>query len=402
MSRTRKDALSSHLVFPTMWRPALLHSIAAVYLIGCAVVPTAGPRTSQVMDQVKEHPSQFDFVEIDPRVATVLSRERAPSLRQSLPDRGRPPAPSIGVGDVLSIAIWQSSTFGAPPPVATAQTAGAPGGALVLPDQTVAADGSISVPYAGRVFAADRTPFQIQKAIEKQLEGRLVQPQVIVSVVKQDSSSVTISGDEVSGARVPLSLRGARLLDVIASAGGSKSPLYETHVRLTRGHVTVTVPMEDIVSDPNENIYTRSGDVITVFHAPQTFSVFGATTNNLEVPFGAEKVDLAQAIAKAGGLQDARSDPAGVFLFRFEPPAVVRALGVPPLAANPASPSPVLYHLDLRQVSGYFLAKGVPMHDDDLIYVANAPMTDLQKFFTLIGTLSAPILSGFVAQQAVR
>lgn len=402
MSRTRIDALASRLVFPLKWRPALLNSVAAVCLIGCAVVPTAGPRTSQVMDQVKEHPSQFDFVEIDPRVATVLSRERTPSLRQSLPDRGRPSAtPAIGVGDVLSIAIWQSSTFGAPPPVATAQT-GASGGALVIPDQTVAADGSISVPYAGRVFAADRTPYQIQKAVEKQLEGRLVQPQVIVSIVKQDSSSVTISGDEISGARVPLTVRGARLLDVIASAGGSKSPLYETHVRLTRGHVTVTVPMEEIVSDPTENVYTRAGDVITIFHAPQTFSVFGATTNNLEVPFGAEKINLAQAIAKAGGLQDARSDPAGVFLFRFEPPAVVRALGVPPLAANPASPSPVLYHLDLRQVSGYFLAKGVPMHDDDLIYVANAPMTDLQKFFTLIGTLSAPILSGFVAQQAVR
>ena len=38
---------------------------------------------------------------------------------------------------------------------------------------------------------------------------------------------------------------------------------------------------------------------------------------------------LVEALAKAGGLQDQRSDPAGVFLFRYEPPPMVKALGRP-------------------------------------------------------------------------
>ena len=45
----------------------------------------------------------------------------------------------------------------------------------------------------------------------------------------------------------------------------------------------------------------------------------------MQVTFGAEKVTLAEALAKAGGLLDLRADPAGVFLFRFEPAAVVGA-----------------------------------------------------------------------------
>jgi len=378
-------------LFPVMRAPVPLRSIVALSLIGCTSIPTAGPLTSEVVEQAKQNPGQFDFVEIDPHVVATLSTESAQSLRRSLADQGKPPAPTVGVGDVLSVSIWQSSTFGGAAP-----TAGVPSpGALLLPDQMVARDGTISVPYAGRVPAVGRTPFQIQQTIESRLTERLTEPQVIVSVNKQDSSSVTVSGEDISGARVPLPLRGARLLDVIAMAGGSKSALYETYIRLTRGDVTVTVPMEKIVSDASENVYVWPGDTITVFRTPRTFSGFGATTNNLQVPFGAEKLNLAQAIAKAGGLQDARSDPEGVFLFRFEPPQMVKTLGVPQLAANPASPSPVLYHLNLRQVAGYFLAKQIPMRDDDLIYIANAPMTDLQKFFTLIGTIASPFITGY-------
>jgi polysaccharide biosynthesis/export protein len=160
--------------------------------------------------------------------------------------------------------------------------------------------------------------------------------------------------------------------------------------------VAATIPMETLVSDPGENIYVWPGDVITLFRDPQTFSVFGATVNNVDVPFGADRLNLAQAIAKAGGLQDARADPEGVFLFRFEPPKVVQALGVTALSASSSGPTPVLYHLNLRQVASYFLAKRFPMQDEDIIYVSNAPMAELQKFFTLIGSISGPVISGAV------
>jgi polysaccharide export outer membrane protein len=154
--------------------------------------------------------------------------------------------------------------------------------------------------------------------------------------------------------------------------------------------------MTALLSDPQENIFAWPGDIITLVQTPHKFSVFGATSNNTQVPFDAERLDLAQAIAKAGGLQDQRADPEGIFLLRFEPPAVVRALGAPDLANEPEGNSPVLYHLNLRQVDGYFLAERLAVENNDLIYVANAPMTELQKFFTLVSTITGPVIAGTV------
>ena len=141
-----------------------------------------------------------------------------------------------------------------------------------------------------------------------------------------------MAGEVVTGARVPLSVRGDRLLDLIAAAGGAKAPVYETFVRLSRDGVTATIPMERLVSNPAENIYAQPGDVLTLVRLPQSFTVFGATGANAQIPFTAERMTLVEALAKAGGLQDLRADPAGVFLFRFEPPRVVKALGRPQLA----------------------------------------------------------------------
>jgi len=273
---------------------------------------------------------------------------------------------------------------------------------IVVPDQVIGADGAISVPYVGRVPVADSTPLQVQETIEQRLAEQIVQPQAIVTVTKSTSDSATFFSDQATGARVPLSAGGKRLLDVIVTAGGSKSTFYDTSVRLSRNGQTAAIPMTALVSDPQENIYVWPGDIIALVQKPDRFSVFGATTNNTEVPSGADRLNLAQAIATAGGLQDQRADPDGVFLFRFEPPSVVNALGVPDLANRSGGSSPVLYRLDLRQVGGYFLAERFAVEDDDLIYVANAPMTDLQKFFTLIGTITGPMISRAVITEGVH
>jgi len=269
---------------------------------------------------------------------------------------------------------------------------------VVLPDQVVGRDGAISVPYAGRVRVAGRTPLQVQNTIEQNLAQQVVQPQAIVTVTRTVANTVTVSGENMAGQRVPLSAGGDRVLDVIASAGGSKAPVYDTSVLISRHGRTATIPMASLVSNPRDNIYAWPGDVITIERTPETFSVFGATSTNNKVPFGAPQLDLAQAVAKSGGLIDLRADPEGVYLFRFESPAVVSALGLPRLVNQAPGDAPVVYHLNLRQVDGYFLADSFAMKDNDLIYVANAPLTQVQKFFQTIGLIAAPGLSAAAAR----
>lgn len=411
----------------------VLFSLGSIVLAGCNTIPTAGPTVSDVFDQAAAAgPRYFDLVDIDNHVVTALLSRPATSFHNRFLSYGKPPAPTIGIGDTVSVSIWEAAgggLFGAP------ATAGAPGAAAggaqaTIPSQVVGPDGAISVPFAGRVRVAGHTPLQVQDEIQQRLAQKAIEPQAIVTVINTVTDTATVTGD-VSSAKVPLSVGGTRLLDVIvgaggaaaggaaaggaaaggaaaggaastaASAGGAKSPVYETFVRLSRSGVTATIPMEQLILDPAENIYAWPGDIITVQDVPQTFSVFGATTTNSEVPFGAEKLTLAEALARSGGLIDLRADPRGVFLFRFEPTSVVSALNAPPLAIGPNGTSPVVYHLNLKEAKNYFYAKRFPIEDKDVIYVANAPLTELQKVFTLINTVTGPVITGVVTSRAV-
>ncbi|MBK3420603.1 sugar transporter, partial [Methylobacterium sp. IIF4SW-B5] len=205
----------------------------------------------------------------------------------------------------------------------------------------------------------------------------------------------------LGGGRVPLTEKGDRLLDVIATAGGVAAPVNETFVRLSRGSTTATVPLTAIVSNPRENIFLRPGDTLTLVRDPQTFLAVGATGANYEIPFSAEGITLAQALAKSGGLRDFQADPAGVFVFRFEPASVVRRL-------HPNSPLvssnfvPVVYRINMRDPNSLFVSQAFRMRNRDLVYVSNAPFTEVQKVLSVFSTVTSPIASGASLYSAAR
>ena len=376
--------------------------VCAGFLVAaCSSLPTAGPTASDVKHQeIRDTEVRFDLVDIDDNVVTALLAVPHESFQARFKKYGKPPQPRIGVGDAVVVSIWEAAGGGLFGPSATEHVS-AGSRNITIPEQLVGQDGGISIPFAGRVPAAGRLPVEVQREIERRLQEKAIEPQVILTVTRSVTNSVTVAGEVVQGARVPLSLKGDRLLDLIAATGGAKAPVYETFVRLSRDGITATIPMESLVSTPAENIYAYPGDVLTLVRLPQSFTVFGATGLNTQVNFTAERMTLVEALAKAGGLQDMRSDPAGVFLFRFEPPPIVKTLGRPQLGTGPEGSSPMVYRLDLSDAKSYFLAQRFPIHDKDIIYVANADLNELQKFFTLLNTLTGPIITGIVVKNAV-
>lgn len=54
----------------------------------------------------------------------------------------------------------------------------------------------------------------------------------------------------------------------------------------------------------------------------------------------------------------------------------------------------------MSDANSYFLVDRFPIEDKDLIYIANARLTELQKFFTLLNTLTGPIITGIVVHNA--
>ena len=265
-----------------------------------------------------------------------------------------------------------------------------------IPDQQVASDGTISVPYAGQVPAAGQTPAEVQQTIEALLASKALEPQALVIVKKTAANAVTVAGETVGGARVALSPAGDRLLQVIAAAGGAQAPVHETFVRLSRNGVTATIPLATLVADPAEDIFAEPGDILTLARVPQTFTVFGAAGRNAAITFDAATLTLGQALAKSRGLNDDLANPRGVFLFRYEPDPIVRALDQPVAAHAEDGASPVAYRFDLAAAKSYFLADQFPVRDKDVIFVADAGAAQVYKIFNVLNNVTGPFITGIV------
>jgi polysaccharide biosynthesis/export protein len=237
----------------------------------------------------------------------------------------------------------------------------------------VARDGTIGVPYAGRLRVLGLKPDEVERAIVERLKGKAIEPQAVVTVTRNVSNTVSVTGEVTNGARVPLTVRGDRVLDVIAAAGGLHIPANEAYIRLMRGNRTASVSFNAVQANPSENIFLRGGDVLSVVRRPQTFTVAGATGLNAVVPFGADSITLDEAVAKAGGVLDYRADPQGVFVFRFESIDLVQQISPDPqqledasrsaASANASGVAPVIYRLNFRDASSYFLARKFEVRD---------------------------------------
>ena len=97
-------------------------------------------------------------------------------------------------------------------------------------------------------------------------------------------------------------------------------------------------------------------------------------------------------IARSGGLIDSRSNARGVFVFRFEPKA---ALTWPhqPVMTTAEGMVPVAFRIDLSDPASFFAIQSFPIENRDILYVSNAPITEIQKFLNVLFSVAYPTLA---------
>ncbi len=370
----------------------LVSLLLAAATSGCTALPSSGPSRVEIEMTQPTDDQRYLLVDVDDRTLSLLAQERPATFGGRFGDYRPPTRYVVGVGDVISVTIWEAAAGGLfSGPVIDRLGTGSRSAAI--PEQQVAQDGSITVPYAGRIPVAGRTTAQIEAAVVEKLSGKAIEPQVVVVVTRSVSNAATVLGEATSGAIVPLSPRGDRVLDVIAAAGGIKIPAHEVFVRLSRSGNTVTVPMQALLNDPKEDVYVRPLDKIVLIRDPQTYTVFGAAGNPTIVPFDAVGITLEEGVARVGGLLDSRADPSGVYLMRIEPVRFANRLrpDAQPLESN--GYVRVIYRWNMRDPNFVFLARGFNIRNKDAIYVANAPLADLQKVTSLFNSVAQPVVS---------
>ena len=371
----------------------------------CSALPTSTPQEREVFaaQQSAANRIGFTIVDLQPETVAALGLSQGEDLRALGALGGARRADAIGVGDMLSIAVFEvgTSLFGAASGTEPAADAGmpatqTPGAARhTIPGLQVEAGGTITFPYVGRVRAAGRTPAELARVIEGGLKGKSTDPQVVVTVASNLSNTVFVSGDVEKPGRYPVTLGREKLLDVIALAGGAKKADYDTYVQVTRRNTTSRILLQTLTQQPRQDITVVPGDRVQLIYKPRSFTAFGASQKVEQVPLNTASVSLAEGIARTGGPDNSRADANAVFLVRYERPEVVRRLGLP---VQPAG-TPVMYRVDLLNPTNYFLTTKVAMRDQDVLLVASARTDQVFKLFGLVSAFFTPVLVGRAISQ---
>lgn len=365
----------------------ILYVTLALALGGCSTypgwLPSSGPSMERLVEQDKIN-APIPVVDVTDAVARrVLITQRVDSFAESLAAKA-PPDYVVGAGDVLEVSVWE-----APPAALFGATMADPRAGLTttlrttLPEQIVNSNGMINMPFAGSVSVMGNTPQQIEAEIARRLAGKANQPQVLVRVIRNATQNVTLVGEVAQSMRMPLTPKGERLLDAIAAAGGVRQPVNKITMQLSRNGKVLSMPLERVIQDPTQNVYLLPGDVVTAFFQPLSFTALGATGKNEEISFEATGLTLTQALGRIAGLRDAQADARGVFIFRFEEPGVIQPEGLP-LPQTPEGKTPMVYRVDLKDPHSFLVAQNFPMKNKDVVYVANAPAAELQKFLNIL------------------
>jgi polysaccharide export outer membrane protein len=364
-------------------------------LAGCDLLASDGPNANNVLagasERRKPDPASFErfaLVGVDGKIASDVERFYRP-LPTSVPSvfRGEQAFGLLGVGDLLRISIWE---VGAPAGGLFNREGKGGGGELTV---RVEADGTIPIPYGGRVVAAGRSVAATERAVEQRLKDKAVDPQVTIFVAEPVSGSVSVQGEVAKPGLAPLVKPGARILDAVALAGGSKFPPYETNLRLTRGNATLNIGLQGVIEEPEiYNVRVGGGDALLLTRATRKFVALGAVLKPGDQLFLRGSLTLSDAMGLVIGLDSQRSDAKAVFIFRREPVELAQQWGST-LASQGGEKAgvPTVYQVDLKDPRSFFVLSSFPVRPNDILYVSTAPLADVAKFMQIISGATATV-----------
>jgi len=175
-------------------------------------------------------------------------------------------------------------------------------------------DGTIQMPYIGRVQAAGLTVEDLRRHITDALKKDWIKnPQVLVGVEQYKARSVLVTGAVRAPQRVTLTGLTMSLLEALTLAGSPTSSAANevTVVRAPKAGQkepeTITVDRRDLeIGRAGRDIVLEDGDIINVPEAKK-FYVSGAVKNTGAFVFESG-MTVARALVLAGGLTDRGSD----------------------------------------------------------------------------------------------
>ncbi|WP_280546021.1 polysaccharide export protein [Halomonas sp. 11-S5] len=362
---------------PRWARARLVVLLTAMLLLGgCAMAPGGHIDEDTVGESLD---GRVDLEPITPQLVAAMapvqesfSRPVSSELKGQLEEYEY----RLGPGDVLSIIVYDHPELTIP---AGAERAAAETGNRIRPD------GTMFYPYVGRVNVAGMTLEEVRRLITLRLSEVITDPQVEVGVAAFRSQKVYVSGAVNTPGTLPITIVPMTILDAISQVGGANPNADWHNILLVREGREQRLSLYGLLrqGDLSQNQLLRDGDML---HVPtsenQNVVVLGQVRRPGAIALGNERITLTDALARAGGVNELRAEPSGIFVVRGHAPDSDKLATV--------------YQLDISDATRLMLGTRFPLQPQDVVYVTSAPLARWNNVISLL--LPSLTFPGDVAQ----
>jgi len=277
----------------------------------------------------------------------------------------------IQPGDKLTLRIWDSSD--------NSLLTSLDEKMVQLQDVTVASNGSIFMPYVGKISVIGLTPDLAREELQSALETIIPSAQLQLDMNEGRNNSVDLVSGVARPGTYPMPDRNYSVMGLISAGGGIAATLNNPQIRLMRGGALYGTSVDNLLNNPRFDTLLRGGDRVFVEEDERYFLSFGATGREDLHVFTKDTVSAMDAVSITGGLQDNKADPKGLLILREYPASAVAAGN-----RGPRQPR-VVFSLDLASADGIFSARRFQINPDDLIIATESPINDVLTVSNIVG-----------------
>lgn len=324
---------------------------AALLLAGCAL---PGQRLDgsryQLANEGEDTDNEYALLRITPDVIRELADTDPviPKGNAALAEALNAYKYTVGPQDILTFTVWDHPELTIP--AGEFRSADIQG-------HLVNSDGKIFFPYIGVVHVGGETLAEIRKQITDRLAKYIKNPQLDVRVASFRSKKVYVSGEVTTPGVVPITDMPLTLVEAVNLAGGQTPEAALQRVQVVRDGESHTFNVRALLErgDMSQNLLLQDGDVVFVpENSYYAVHMLGEVREPGAIPMSRGRLNLAEAITRSGGFEQATADLERVFVFRG------------------TYADPQVYWLDAKSPDAMLLATQFQMQPQDVVFVASS------------------------------
>lgn len=337
-------------------------------------LPGGAPVSEEILKQADSENADFALYTVNRAFLPTVSQWPPTGKQENLRWIGSSQGAKTQIiqpGDKLTLRIWDSSDNSLLTSVEQKM--------VQLQDVTVAANGSIFMPYVGNISVIGLTPDLARENLQAALEAIVPSAQLQLDMREGRNNSVDLVSGVARPGTYPMPDRNYTVMGLISAGGGLSPALNNPQIRLVRGSAIYGTSVDALLNNPNYDTLLRGGDRVFVEEDERYFLSFGATGREALHIFTKDKLSAMDAVSISGGLQDNKADPKGILVLREYPSSAVAAGNRGPRHMR------VVFSLDLTTADGLFSARQFQINPDDLVIATESPINDVLTVSNIIG-----------------